>query len=71
MSPGLQTLVTLGNLKDYHIWLSLLGLVAIGTLLFHQVRERGPRLAAFVHDATTSTPQGRPQGLRTPPPADA
>jgi xanthine/uracil/vitamin C permease (AzgA family) len=65
----LQTLVTLGNLKDYHIWLSLLGLVAIGTLLFHQVRERGPRLAAFLHDPTrpASTPQAGPRGSGPPP----
>jgi xanthine/uracil/vitamin C permease (AzgA family) len=33
----LQTLVTLGDLSDYRIWLALLGMVIIGTLVFHQV----------------------------------
>lgn len=33
-----QTLVTLGNLGTYKIWLSLAGLVLIGTLLYHNIK---------------------------------
>lgn len=32
------TLVTLGDISNYRIWLSLLGLLLIGTLLFHRVK---------------------------------
>lgn len=34
-----QTLVTLGDFRDYHIWLALAGLVLTGSLLFHQARS--------------------------------
>lgn len=39
-----QTLVTLGDLTDYHIWLSLMGLVITGSFMYHQVSP-APRLA--------------------------
>lgn len=29
--------MTLGDFRDYHIWLALVGLVVTGSLLFHQV----------------------------------
>lgn len=37
MNRRRQTLVTLGDFRDYHIWLALVGLVVTGSLLFHQV----------------------------------
>lgn len=33
-----QTLVSVGDISDYRIWLSLGGLVLTGSLLYHQVR---------------------------------
>jgi hypothetical protein len=31
------TLVTLGNLNNYHIWISLFGLILIGSLIYHKI----------------------------------
>lgn len=36
--PNEQTIVGLGDIHSHLIWLSILGLVLIGSLLFHQVR---------------------------------
>lgn len=44
--PNTDTLVTLGDFSDYHIWLALLGLVLTGSMLFHQVK--GGVLAGIV-----------------------
>lgn len=35
--PNAQTIVGLGDLSDPHIWMSLAGLILIGSLLFHEV----------------------------------
>lgn len=35
--PNAETIVGLGDLSNYQIWLSLFGLVLIGSLLFHQI----------------------------------
>jgi AGZA family xanthine/uracil permease-like MFS transporter len=35
--PNQQTIVGLGDLGDFKIWMSLLGLVLIGSLLYHEV----------------------------------
>jgi MFS superfamily sulfate permease-like transporter len=44
--PNTDTLVTLGDFSDYHIWLALVGLVLTGSMLYHQVK--GGVLAGIV-----------------------
>lgn len=36
--PNEQTIVGLGDVRNYQVWCSLFGLLLIGSLLFHQVR---------------------------------
>jgi xanthine/uracil/vitamin C permease (AzgA family) len=43
-----QTLVTLGDLTDYHIWLSLMGLVITGSFMYHQVSPAARLYLTFV-----------------------